>query len=372
MSSDSSPLQSSVVINEAVQSLRDGSLVAFPTETVYGLGADAKNLQAIKKIFSTKGRPSNHPLIVHLAAPDRFDQDHVDWVPVLAPWVRDLSDDALKLVNAFWPGPLTLVFKKDKSVLNELTGGQDTVAIRAPAHPIAQELLRKFKGGVVAPSANRFGKVSPTSAADVRSEFEGMLDLMVLDGGDCEVGIESTIIDLSSGDKAVLLRPGAITPSEIFAKTGVKIYLPGEVKSNEPGNQAANEKIADLPRVSGSLKAHYAPTTPLRLYAPGRVLDALSEFPDIKSRVAVAVWDSESSLVLDDHPSTDVEEVILSSDAMTFASKLYRSLRDLDQQGWDLILFPEPPAGEEWDGVRDRLQRACFGSGPSSSSHDSN
>ena len=362
MSSDSTPLQSSVVINEAVQSLRDGGLVAFPTETVYGLGADAKNPEAIKKIFSTKGRPSNHPLIVHLAAPDRFDQAQVDWVPVLAPWVRDLSEDALKLINAFWPGPLTLVFKKDKSVLNELTGGQDTVAIRAPAHPIAQELLRKFKGGVVAPSANRFGKVSPTSAADVRHEFEGVLDLMVLDGGDCEVGIESTIIDLSSGDRAILLRPGVITPSVILAKTGIRVYQPGEVFS----------ETELLPKVSGSLKAHYAPTTPLRLYASGRVLDALSEFPDTKSRVAVAVWDSESSLSHDGYPLVHFEEVVIPSDSATFASRLYRSLRDLDQQDWDLILFPEPPVGEEWDGVRDRLQRACFGSGPSSSNHVSN
>lgn len=363
MSSDSS-LQSSAVINEAVQTLRDGGLVAFPTETVYGLGADAKNAEAIKKIFTAKGRPSNHPLIVHLAAPDRFDQAQVDWVPILANWARDVSEEALKLINAFWPGPLTLVFKKDKSVLTDLTGGQDTVAIRAPSHPIAQELLRKFKAGVVAPSANRFGKVSPTSASDVRHEFEGMLDLMILDGGDCEVGIESTIIDLSSGDKAILLRPGAITPSEIFAKTGVKVYLPGDVK--------ANELTEDLPKVSGSLKAHYAPTTPLRLYAPGRVLDALSEFPDIKSRVAVAVWDSDSCLGDDGHPSAHFEEVEVPSDSAAFASRLYRSLRDLDQQGWDLILFPEPPAGEEWDGVRDRLQRACFGSGPSSSSHVSN
>ncbi|QWD94315.1 threonylcarbamoyl-AMP synthase [Polynucleobacter sp. MG-Unter2-18] len=364
MSSDSSALHLSAVINEAVQTLRDGGLVAFPTETVYGLGADAKNPDAIKQIFTAKGRPSNHPLIVHLAAPDQFDQAQVDWVPVLAPWVRDLSEDALKLINTFWPGPLTLVFKKDKSVLNELTGGQDTVAIRAPAHPIAQELLRKFKGGVVAPSANRFGKVSPTSAADVRSEFEDILDLMILDGGDCEVGIESTIIDLSSGDHPVLLRPGLITPREIFAKTGIPVYLPGESSSTKQGG--------DIPRVSGSLRAHYAPTTPLRMYAPGRVLDALSEFPDIKSRVAVAVWDSDSSLGEDGHPSVHFEEVLVPSDSAAFASRLYRSLRDLDQQGWDLILFPEPPAGEEWDGVRDRLQRACFGSGPSFSSHANN
>ena len=362
MSNDSTPLQSSAVINEAVQTLRDGGLVAFPTETVYGLGADARNAQAINKVFTTKGRPSNHPLIVHLAAPDKFDQAQVDWVPVLAPWARDISEDALKLIHAFWPGPLTLVFKKDKSVLGEITGGQDTVAVRAPAHPIAQELLRKFKGGVVAPSANRFGKVSPTSAADVRSEFESELGLMVLDGGDCEVGIESTIIDLSRDDHAVLLRPGIITPKEILLKTGVRVYQVGEALKADDS----------LPRVSGSLKAHYAPTTPLRLYAPGRVLDALSEFPDMKSRVAVAVWDSESSLADDGHPSVQLEEVEVPSDSVTFASRLYRTLRDLDEQGWDLILFPEPPAGEEWDGVRDRLQRACFGSGPSSSSHDSN
>ncbi len=362
MSTDSTPLQSSAVINEAVQTLREGGLVAFPTETVYGLGADAQNPEAINKIFTAKGRPSNHPLIVHLAAPEKFDAPQVDWAALLSPWVRDLSEEALQLVNAFWPGPLTLVFKKDKRVLNELTGGQDTVAIRAPAHPIAKELLRQFKGGVVAPSANRFGKVSPTSAADVRSEFEGLLDLMILDGGDCEVGIESTIVDMSSGDKAILLRPGVITPKEILAKTGISVYQVGEAEIG-----VANA----VPRVSGSLRAHYAPTTPLRLYAPGRVLDALSEFPDIKSRVAVAVWDSESSLVLEDHPSIDVEEIIVSSDSMLFASRLYRTLRDLDEQAWDLILFPEPPAGQEWDGVRDRLQRACFGSGPSSNSHAS-
>ncbi len=358
--SDSSSQQSVAVINEAVQTLRDGGLVAFPTETVYGLGADAKNPEAIKKVFTTKGRPSHHPLIVHLAAPDSSDQQTVDWVEVVSPWARDISEDAIKLLNAFWPGPLTLVFKKDKSVLSEVTGGQATVAIRAPAHPIAQTLLRKFNGGLVAPSANRFGKVSPTSAADVRAEFEGVLNLMVLDGGNCQVGIESTIVDMSSGDHAVLLRPGVITPNTILSKTGVKVFALGE-----------EMKARDLPKVSGSLKAHYAPTTPLRLYSSGRVLDALSEFPDMKSRVAVAVWESETSLALKGHPSIDVEEVIVSSDPGIFASRLYRTLRDLDDQGWDLILFPEPPHGQEWDGVRDRLQRACFGSGPSSSNHES-
>ncbi|QKM65369.1 threonylcarbamoyl-AMP synthase [Polynucleobacter tropicus] len=362
-SGDSSP--QSLVINEAAQALRDGRLVAFPTETVYGLGADASNPSSVQKVFTTKGRPSNHPLIVHVAAPERLGHEQLDWVSVLAPWARDIPEDALKLMNAFWPGPLTLVFKKDKHVLNEITGGQDTVAIRSPAHPIAQELLRQFQGGVVAPSANRFGKVSPTSAADVRNEFEGDTDLLVIDGGDCEVGIESTIVDVSSGDRVALLRPGVITPKEMLAKTGVRVYRLGE--AIDP-----NAHFESLPRVSGGLKAHYAPTTPLRLYAPGRVLDALTEFPDTKSRVAVAVWDSESSLGDDGHPSAQFEEVEVPSDSAAFASRLYRTLRDLDEQGWDLILFPEPPAGEEWDGVRDRLQRACFGSGPSSSSHDSN
>ena len=362
-SGESSP--QSLVINEAAQALRDGCLVAFPTETVYGLGADASNPSAIQNVFTTKGRPSNHPLIVHVAAPEQLGHEQIDWVPVLAPWARDIPEDALKLMNTFWPGPLTLVFKKDKHVLNEITGGQDTVAIRSPAHPIAQALLRQFQGGVVAPSANRFGKVSPTSAADVRSEFEGNTDLVVIDGGDCEVGIESTIVDVSSGDHAVLLRPGVITPKEMLAKTGVRVYGPGEAVD-------ANTHSNSLPRVSGCLKAHYAPTTPLRLYAPGRVLDALTEFPDTKSRVAVAVWDSESSLGDDGHPSAQFEEVEVPSDSTAFASRLYRTLRDLDEQGWDLVLFPEPPTGEEWDGVRDRLQRACFGSGPSSSSHVSN
>ena len=337
-------------VEQAAQALCAGELLGLPTETVYGLAADASQEMAVAKIFQAKGRPPNHPLIVHVHSADAVEK-----------FAHDVPAFATALMTAFWPGPLTLVFRKDKSVPLEATGGQETVAIRAPAHPLTQELLRKFKGGIVGPSANRFGKVSPTSAADVRSEFEGMLDLMVLDGGDCQVGIESTIVDLSSSDHPTLLRPGIITPGEILEKTGIKIFLPGEIIPAEGG--------VDIPRVSGSLRAHYAPTTPLRLYAPGRVLDALSEFPDIKSRVAVAVWDSDSALGEDGHPSVHFEEVLVPSDSVGFAGKLYRTLRDLDQQGWDLILLPEPPPGEEWDGVRDRLQRACFGSGPSSSNH---
>ena len=351
----------SALIEEAVQTLQAGNLVAFPTETVYGLGADAKNPEAIKKIFSAKGRPSNHPLIVHIAAPDKFSGSTLDWTGLLSPWVRDLSEDALLLIHAFWPGPLTLVFKKDKNVLLELTGGQDTVAIRSPAHPVAQTLLHRFQGGIVAPSANRFGKVSPTRAADVRSEFEGILDLMILDGGDCTVGIESTIIDLSSGDQLILLRPGLITPNAIFKKTGLRVAIPGEF--------IEIKQSTIIPRVSGSLRAHYAPSTPLRLYSPGRILDALSEYPDTKSHVAAVVWDADSALNEPIRSLIEIEEIALPCDSKAFANALYRTLRDLDSQEWDLILFPEPPVGEEWDGVRDRLQRACTGSGASSKTH---
>ena len=356
------PVNYLALIEEAVETLQAGDLVAFPTETVYGLGADAKNPEAIKKIFSTKGRPSNHPLIVHIAAPEKSSESTADWTDVLSPWARDLSEDALKLVYAFWPGPLTLVFKKDNSVLLELTGGQNTVALRTPAHPVAQELLHRFQGGVVAPSANRFGKVSPTRAADVRSEFQDIPHLMILDGGDCDVGIESTIIDFSSGDQPVLLRPGFITPSEIFLKTGVRVLVPGQgIKAEQANN---------LPRVSGNLRAHYAPSTALRLYSPDRILDALSEYSDIKSHVAAVVWDTDPALSKQIPTFVELEEIAVPFDSKVFASTLYRLLRDLDRQNWDLILFPEPPIGEEWDGVRDRLQRACVGSGPSSKTHN--
>lgn len=354
----------SALIEDAVKTLQAGDLVAFPTETVYGLGADAKNPDAIKKIFSAKGRPSNHPLIVHIAAPVHSIETTLDWTDVLSPWARDLSEDALKLIHAFWPGPLTLVFKKDNSVLLELTGGQNTVAIRSPAHPVAQELLHRFQGGVVAPSANRFGKVSPTRAADVRSEFQDIPHLMILDGGDCDVGIESTIIDFSSGDHPVLLRPGLITPTEIFSKTGVRVLIPGQC--------IEVEKASNLPRVSGSLRAHYAPSTALRLYSPDRILDALSEYPDIKSHVAAVVWDTDAALSEQIPSSVELKEIAVPFDSKAFANTLYRLLRDLDRQNWDLILFPEPPIGEEWDGIRDRLQRACVGSGPSSKTHSNN
>ncbi len=359
----SAELQQAVA--QAVRRLQQGGLVAIPTETVYGLAADASNEQAVRSIFSAKGRPADHPLIVHLAAPAIVVASGVNrsdaWFQLIAPWVRDLPEEAMRLVEAFWPGPLTLVLKKDKHVLSAVTGGQDTIALRSPDHPVAQALLQAFGGGLAAPSANRFGKVSPTRATDVSAEFSDQADLLILDGGDCAVGIESTIVDLSSGTP-VLLRPGAITPEQIEQQTGVCVL--------QAGARADSGQIT--PRVSGSLKAHYAPNTPLRLYAAGAALDCISQYPDTKSHIALVVWESEQ---IQDHQisgASHIQQVSIPEQSDLFASRLYRLLRDLDDHSWDLIVMPEPPMGQEWDGVRDRLQRACFGSGPPVNSHVSN
>ena len=349
-------------VEQAVRRLQQGGLVAIPTETVYGLAADASNEQAVEKIFSAKGRPADHPLIVHLVAPllaDALPAVRSDaWFKLIAPWVRDLPEEAMRLVEAFWPGPLTLVLKKDKHVLSAVTGGQDTIALRSPDHPVAQALLQAFGGGLAAPSANRFGKVSPTRAADVSAEFSDQADLLILDGGDCTVGIESTIVDLSSGIP-VLLRPGAITPEQIAQQTGVRVLQAG----------ARADADTNTPRVSGSLKAHYAPNTPLRLYAAGAALDCIAQYPDTKSHVALIVWESEQMRDPQVLGASQIQQVSIPEQSDLFASRLYRLLRDLDDHSWDLIVMPEPPIGQEWDGVRDRLQRACFGSGPPVNNH---
>jgi L-threonylcarbamoyladenylate synthase len=349
-------------VEQAVQRLQQGGLVAIPTETVYGLAADASNEQAVEKIFSAKGRPANHPLIVHVAAPSMTEASSANqsdaWFKLIAPWVRDLPEEAMRLVEAFWPGPLTLVLKKDKHVLSAVTGGQDTIALRSPDHPVAQALLQAFGSGLAAPSANRFGKVSPTRAADVSAEFSDQADLLILDGGDCTVGIESTIVDLSSGTP-VLLRPGAITPEQIAQQTGVRVLQAG----------ARADADTNTPRVSGSLKAHYAPNTPLRLYAAGAAVDCIAQYPDTKSHVALVVWESEQMRDPQVLGASHILQVPIPEQSDLFASRLYRLLRDLDDHSWDLIVMPEPPMGQEWDGVRDRLQRACFGSGPPVNNH---
>jgi len=352
-------------LEQAVRRLQQGGLVAIPTETVYGLAADASNPQAVQKIFTAKGRPADHPLIVHLAAPHAegemplsADARSDAWFTLITPWVRDLPEEAMRLVEAFWPGPLTLVLKKDKHVLSAVTGGQDTIALRSPDHPVAQSLLQAFRGGLAAPSANRFGKVSPTRAADVKAEFSDEPDLLILDGGDCAIGIESTIVDLSSGIP-ILLRPGAVTPDQMERQAGITVMPTG----------AHANSASSTPRVSGSLKAHYAPNTALRLYAANAAYECWAQYPDAKARIAFVVWESLHEMGPPLSNASHVQTVPAPKNSSAFASILYRLLRDLDQQHWDLILMPEPPAGQEWDGVRDRLQRACFGSGPSANNH---
>ncbi|MBI4988484.1 MAG: threonylcarbamoyl-AMP synthase [Rhodocyclales bacterium] len=317
-------------IERAVALLRTGELVAFPTETVYGLGADAANPAAVAKIFSAKGRPADHPLIVHLP-----DAGH------MARWAREISVDAEKLAAAFWPGPLTLILKRQPRVPDAVTGGQDTVGLRVPNHPLALELLAAFDGGVAAPSANRFGRISPTTAAHVREELGDRVSL-VLDGGACPVGIESTILDLSRGTP-VLLRPGAIGSADL-----------ARVLGRAPETAAPH---ADAPRVSGSLDAHYAPRTPLQLVSSDGLLFALRNALVAGERVAVLAPTAQAiSHDLVTWKRTPAEPA-------GFAHDLYASLRELDALGCVRILVQQPPAGEAWLAVNDRLRRAAAGSG---------
>lgn len=315
-------------VSRAAALLRAGELVAFPTETVYGLGADATNSQAIAKIFAAKGRPADHPLIVHV--PDASHLEH---------WAIDIPEAAYRLAATFWPGPLTLILKRHPAVLDAITGGQDTVGLRVPNHPLALQLLREFDGGVAAPSANRFGHVSPTTAEHVRDELGAAVSL-ILDGGPCAVGIESTILDLSGGEPRIL-RPGMLDAAAIAAVLGV---------TPEFG------ATQNAPRVSGSLEAHYAPRTPLRL-VPDAELAAAAE-AEIAAGRRVVVFSAQ--------PTGAVDARLIwceaSADPVQFAHDLYARLRELDTLGADLILTAMPPAGEAWRAVADRLRRAAAGS----------
>jgi len=317
-------------IERAVALLRAGELVAFPTETVYGLGADAANAAAVAKIFAAKGRPADHPLIVHLP-----DASH------LSRWAREIPADAEQLAAAFWPGPLTLILKRQANVPDAVTGGQDTVGLRVPNHPLVLELLAAFDGGIAAPSANRFGRISPTTADHVREELGGRVPL-VLDGGACPVGIESTILDLSRGTP-VLLRPGAIGAADI-----------ARVLGRAPETAAPQ---AETPRVSGSLEAHYAPRTPLQLVSSDGLLFALRNALVAGEKVAVLAPTAQAI-------SHDLVTWKQSpAEPAGFAHDLYASLRELDALGCVRLLVQQPPAGEAWLAVNDRLRRAAAGSG---------
>lgn len=321
----------------AVALLTAGELVAFPTETVYGLGADAANPAAVGKIFAAKGRPADHPLIVHVAGHD--------WVER---WAEAIPDVAWELMEMFWPGPLTLILKKQAWVPDAVTGGQDTVGLRVPGHPVALELLRRFaasggkeaKGGIAAPSANRFGRISPTTAAHVQEELGASVPL-ILDGGPCSVGIESTIVDCSRAEP-VVLRPGHIAPAHLQAVLG---------------KSPAIETAEGAPRVSGSLAAHYAPRTPMRLVAADRLLDLLNAMRHSGRRCAVLGHSQPP------HAGMPHAWRMLPVDPVGYAHDLYAALRELDHAGADLIVVEAIPESSEWAAVNDRLRRAVAGAG---------
>ena len=320
------------VIDTAARLLEAGELVAFPTETVYGLGADAENPAAVAAIYAAKGRPQDHPVIVHLAPEAPLDY-----------WACDIPAEAGALAAAFWPGPLTMILKRAPNIPDAVSGGQDTVGLRCPSHPVALALLRAFKGGkggIAAPSANKFGHVSPTLADHVVDEFE--LDdtvAMVLDGGPSQVGIESTIVDLSRLDTLgpVLLRPGHISAEAIAA---VIDRLP-----------AAADAAA--PRASGTLESHYAPHTPVAMQARAVLLETIEQLHAAGRKVAL--------IHVSTMPETHAAQRLPPRPA-GFAHALYAALRAMDGQGADVILVESPPQQGEWLGVNDRLRRAAHGS----------
>jgi L-threonylcarbamoyladenylate synthase len=313
-------------IERAVALLSAGELVAFPTETVYGLGADASNPAALARIFAAKGRPKTHPLIVHVSG-----------LADVRDWATEVPDAAARLAGAFWPGPLTLVLPSSARVPDAVTGGQASVALRAPAHPVARALLAAFGRGIAAPSANRHGRISPTRAADVREEL-GDRVAMVLDGGDCAVGLESTIVACLDG-RVALLRPGSISRSQVADVVG-----------------RVDEAGADAPRVPGRERSHYAPGTPLAIVAAGQLRQAVEAALAAGGRVAVLARSAPMA-------KPGVTWRRMPETAPAYGRALYAALRALDAAGADRILVEAVPAAEDWAAVADRLARAAV-SGP--------
>lgn len=333
-------------IDLAAHLLLGGNLVAFPTETVYGLGGNAADPAAVARIFAAKGRPADHPVIVHVAGAD-----------YLSHWARDIPDLAWELAEAFWPGPLTLILPRRPEVSDLVTGGQDTVGVRVPGHPVALELLRAFAalegrgGGIAGPSANRFGRISPTTAEHVREELgegPGSPVSLILDGGPCPVGIESTILDLSGprGQPPRLLRPGHISPETL-----------AEVIGEPPVIGFKTAPPSGTPRVSGSLDAHYAPATAMRVVPTPRLLDFLNALRHGGQRCGVIAH----SLV----PQAGMPHVwrMLPANPKGYAREIYAALREMDHAGVDLIVLEALPEGPTWAAVADRLRRSVAGSG---------
>jgi len=322
---------SPAAITQAVQAIAAGQLLGLPTETVYGLAADAARPDAVARIFAAKGRPSNHPLIVHV----------VDAAGV-AHFARDMPAFAERLMAAFWPGPLTLILPRRLDVGEATAGGQDSIGVRCPSHPVAQAVLQALAlatppvWGLAAPSANQFGRVSPTTAAHVAGEFGD--SLLVLDGGPCGVGIESTIVDCTRG-APVLLRPGAISRAQVEAACGQRLQ----------GDAA----LGEAPRASGTLEAHYAPAAKVRLMHAKALQTSLDLLGAEAAHIAVYARTPLRML------SSQVLLRRMPDDAQATAQQLFSALRDFDTQGVKLIWVESVPDTAEWDGVRDRLQRAA-------------
>jgi len=306
----------------AIELLQAGEVIGFPTETVYGLAADASNPEAVKKIFALKNRPIDHPLIVHIAS-DRY----------LKNWAIDIPERAYQLTRAFWPGPLTLILKKAPFVSPIITGDQETIGLRCPSHPVAQAVLRAFRGGVAAPSANQFGYTSSTSADHVRQDFGDKIPL-VLEGGVCQVGIESTIVDLTS-DSPTILRPGMITQAQLEAVLQCSVLI---------GSKHS-------PRVSGSLTSHYAPKTPTKIMAWQDLLAYCQKLLSSDRTVVIARKKSPFHL-------SQITWKELPDNAERYAQLLYHTLRESDQLGVREILIEQVPSEDDWAAVYDRLKRA--------------
>ncbi|TRW90670.1 L-threonylcarbamoyladenylate synthase [Candidatus Methylobacter oryzae] len=322
-------------IERAAELLRRGRLVAFPTETVYGLGADASDPDAVAGIFKAKGRPATHPLIVHIGD-----------VASLYDWAGTVPEAALKLAERFWPGPLAMILPKKPEVPLAVTGGQPTVGLRMPNHPVALALLKSFGGGIAAPSANRFCRISPTQALHVSDELGDAVD-MILDGGACQVGVESTIVDLS-GSRPRLLRPGHISREEIEAVLQTELLL--------PENAAPAPEMSDEVRAPGMMAVHYAPTTPA-MRCPAEQLAAR-----IRQLIADGKKIGLLSYQLDVAETAQIRVLRLPEHAADYAQSLYAALRDLDNLQLDTILIEQPPQTEAWRAVNDRLGKASASS----------
>ena len=331
-------------IEQAVAALRQADLVGLPTETVYGLAADAMCSEAVAKIFQRKGRPADHPLIVHVAGAAQTTH-----------FVDGVSATVQQLMEAFWPGPLTLIVPRKSGVADMAAGGHPSIGLRCPSHPVAQKLLTACFAapspiyGLAAPSANRFGKISPTSAQHVEEEFGA--SLLVLDGGDCSVGIESTILDCTR-DVPVILRPGILGADEIRRKTGLDVHDPFVLDGANSDFLLAEDGHAD-PAAPGTLAAHYAPNAKVRIMDAQNIQAGLQILGAQAKNIAIyartKLTSASPNLIFQQMPHNPADA----------AHELFRTLRELDDKGVKLIWIEELPASPDWNGVRDRLQRAA-------------